>query len=220
MARRNNKLEKEQRAHTAASMLMGAIIHKAFDDVFGKDNDCAQTSVDVPDDGTAVEFPVQEGFEIFISEEGKPMIRRKIEGDGETAKEEGNPITYEDIAKKLFLNKTCYFNNGNVIKTLRETSSVNCYEVDNSVSKAQVKRLLAFNKLQNIALYLNGDWKPKFGHVEDPYVIVKTVDDEFLTAQNKLNQTGAIYFKTKELAEEAVRIMGKESLNDLFNTNW
>lgn len=206
---RNHK--SEETAHQAASMLMGAIMHKAFETVFGKEKKetedkpfngirkVSDTHIDCgvcgPTDGTAKEIPIPEGFEVFISEDGKPMIHKKVK----ITNEEGKPITYEDIAKKLFEDKY---------------DDLNC-----CVSEAQVKRLAALNKLQNIAIYLNDGWHPKFKGLEDPFVIVKTVDDEFMIAQNKLSQSGAVYFKTKDLANEAIRIMGKESLADLFNTN-
>lgn len=35
----------------------------------------------------------------------------------------------------------------------------------------------------------------------------------------KLNKAG-VYFKSQELTKEAIRLMGKESLNDLFSTDW
>lgn len=29
-----------------------------------------------------------------------------------------------------------------------------------------------------------------------------------------------VYFKSEDLTKEAIRIMGEESLNDLFSTDW
>lgn len=30
----------------------------------------------------------------------------------------------------------------------------------------------------------------------------------------------SVYFKNEDLANEAIRLMGEESLNDLFSTDW
>ena len=88
------------------------------------------------------------------------MIRKKIEGDKKpTDAEEGKPITYEDICRELFLNKDAWFLNHDTIDSWVQTLS-NFRDLDNCTSKAQAKRMIAFNKLQNIAKYLNGGWKP------------------------------------------------------------
>lgn len=156
----------------------------------------------IPADGSAVEYPIPDNLQFFFDEEGKLMVRQKIEGDAETHDaEEGKPITYDDICKKLFLDMIAY------------KKSVKC------TTPAQVKRCDAFNKLQNIAKYLNNGWKPKFGCNEENWAIVK--DEEGLVPRyNQRTNDGSVYFKSKDLVNEAIRLMGEESLNDLFSTDW
>ena len=84
---------------------------------------------------------------------------------------------------------------------------------------AQVKRCDAFNKLQNIAKYLNNGWKPKFGCNEENWAIVKD-EEGFVPRYNTRTNDGSIYFKNEDLVNEAIHLMGKESLNDLFSTDW
>lgn len=174
----------------------------------------------IPTDGSAVEYPVHDNLQFFFAEDGKLMVRKKIEGDKNPTKDdEGNPITYDDICKELFLEKTAYWvydkgyiNEGK--QSIRSyTDSVNC------TSSAQAKRLAAFNKLQNIAKYLNEGWKPDFCDPEKKWVIVKD-EKSFSTRYNQAVNDADVYFKSEELANEAIRIMGKESLNDLFSTDW
>lgn len=109
------------------------------------------------------------------------MVRQKIEGDeNPTDAGEGKPITYDDICKELFLNKKIYWINGKVTNSTIAVNS-NYEDKDNCTSEAQAKRLAAFNKLQNIAKYLNDDWKPNFrdnsksGVFASIYVIVHNV---------------------------------------------
>lgn len=176
------------------------------------------TKCTIPTDGTAVELPIPDNLQVFISEDGKPMIRKKIEGDeNPTDDKEGNPITYDDICKKLFFNKTAYWVRGKNIEegVIRESYN----DSDNCTSVAQVKRVVAFNKLQNIAKYLNKGWKPDFCNTEKKWAIIKSVEGfspKYIMMTNDAN----VYFKSKDLANEAIRLMGEESLNDLFSTDW
>ena len=92
-------------------------------------------------------------------------------------------------------------------------------DLDNCTSFAQAKRLAAFNKLQNIAKYLNKGWNPDFPGSNN-YTICKNYACGYSLIGNRKCQAGAIYFRTKDLANEAIRLMGEESLNDLFSTDW
>ena len=174
----------------------------------------------IPADGSAVEYPIPDGLSFFFDEEGKLMVRKKIEGDAETPDDkEGNPITYDDVCKELFVNKKAFWACGE--KNIEEdVLDFNNYkDTDNCTSFAQVKRLVAFNKLQNIAKYLNKGWKPDFRSPEKKWSIVK--DGESYSPVYVLTINDAnVYFKSKDLALEAICLIGEESLNDLFSTDW
>ena len=248
--KRNNRRNRQrnngnEEASKFASMMMGAIMGKAFEEVFGKKDDgdssdihaegisnqdvtninngkASLTKCTIPTDGTAVELPIPDNLQVFISEDGKPMIRKKIEGDEKPSDaEEGNPITYDDICKDLFYHKDTYYLDHNQISSWVQTSS-NYNDFDNCTSIAQAKRMIAFNKLQNIAKYINSkiEWEPDFDdETESKYVIVKKGSGytvKYVTSTN----TAQIYFLSSDHANEAIRLMGEESLNDLFSTDW
>lgn len=179
------------------------------------------TKCTIPTDGTAVELPIPDNLQVFISEDGKPMIRKKIEGDEKKTPDdnEGKPITYDDICKDLFYNKDAYYlDESNKVSSWVMTSS-NYNDFDNCTSIAQAKRMIAFNKLMNIAKYLNGDWKPSFDRDDAKWNINKDGDTYIEMYTRTLNKSG-VYFKSQELTKEAIRLMGEESLNDLFSTDW
>lgn len=248
--KRNNRRNRQrnngnEEASKFASMMMGAIMGKAFEEVFGKKDDgdspsiqtegisnqdinninngkASLTKCTIPTDGTAVELPVPDNLQVFISEDGKPMIRKKIEGDEEPSDTtESKPITYDDICKDLFFHKDTYYLDHNQISSWVQTSS-NYNDFDNCTSIAQAKRMIAFNKLQNIAKYINSklDWEPDFDdETESKYVIVKKGSGytvKYVTSTN----TAQIYFLSSDHANEAIRLMGENSLNDLFSTDW
>ena len=165
----------------------------------------------IPADGSAVEYPIPDGLTFFFNEEGKLMVQ-KAPGD-----KNGEPITYDNICKELFFRKTAYWVHENKIKEGVLRYSYN--DIDNYTSLAQAKRTLAFNKLQNIAKYLNDGWKPNFNGNQKNWNIIKD-DDTFVVMFTTTANKACVYFKSENLAKEAIRIMGEDSLNDIFSTDW
>jgi hypothetical protein len=245
--KRNNRHDRQRNNKTElspfASMLFGALLSKGTEMIAEKMAEAKKTpdihaegitnkdinninngnatlsKLRIPADGSAVEYPVPDNLSFFFAEDGKLMVRKKIEGDEKPTKDdEGNPITYNDICKELFLEKTAYWYLGEKIES-GDLDELNYKDIENCTSMAQAKRLAAFNKLQNIAKYLNKGWKPDFCIYDKKWGIIKEGESftpKYIIMVNDAN----IYFKNKDLANEAIRLMGKESLNDLFSTDW
>jgi hypothetical protein len=243
--RRNRQRNNTPELPPFAQMLFGAIVGKGVDmiakkmaeiseeetpdihaegisnqDVTNINNGKATLSkLRIPADGSAVEYPIPDNLQFFFAEDGKLMVRQKIEGDeNPTDAGEGKPITYDDICKELFFGKKIYWSYKGGVDTDKASPS-NYNDVDNCTSEAQVKRLNAFNKLQNIAKYLNGGWKPNFDRDDEKWNINKDGDTFIEMYTRKLNKA-SVYFKSQELTKEAIRLMGEDSLNDLFSTDW
>ena len=246
--KRNNRHNRQRNNKTElspfASMLLGALLGKSTEMIAEKMAEKAKKTPDIhvegitnkdinninngnatlsklriPADGSAVEYPIPDGLSFFFNEEGKLMVHKKIEGDAETPDDkEGNHITYDDVLKELYYKKTAYWVSSSNIK--HATTGEGSYnDINNCASKAQCKRMVAFNKLQNIAKYLNKGWNPDFPGSNN-YTICKNYAGGYSLLGNRKCQAGAIYFRTKDLANEAIRLMGEESLNDLFSTDW
>lgn len=173
----------------------------------------------IPNDGTAVEYPIPENLKFFFDEEGKLMVRKKQDDEPALNEEtQEKPITYYDILRELYMGKTAYWIYDKCIESGKQ-SSYNFDDAVNCTSVAQAKRMVAFNKLQNIAKYLNGDWKPNFDGDHGNWNICKDGDTLLATYTRNVNKAN-VYFKSKDLAYEAIRLMGEDSLNDLFSTDW
>jgi hypothetical protein len=173
----------------------------------------------IPNDGTAVEYPIPENLKFFFDEEGKLMVRKKQDDEPALNEEtQEKPITYYDILRELYMGKTAYWIYDKCIESGKQ-SSYNFDDAVNCTSVAQAKRMVAFNKLQNIAKYLNGDWKPNFDGDHGNWNICKDGDTLLATYTRNVNKAN-VYFKSKDLAYEAIRLMGEDSLNDLFATDW
>ena len=246
--KRNNRRNRQRNNTTElppfAQMLFGAIVGKGVDMIAKKMAEIAEqetpdihaegisnqditninngnatlSKLHIPSDGSAVEYPIPDNLQFFFAEDGKLMVRKKTEHENVPNKEEEKPITYYDICKKLFCNNKIYWAYKDGVDSDMASPS-NYKDVDNCTSEAQVKRLIAFNKLQNIAKYLNDGWKPNFRSTEEKWAIVK--DEEGFSAQyNQRVNDASVYFKKEDLTNEAIRLMGEDSLNDLFSTDW
>lgn len=168
--------------------------------------------VSVPNDGSAVELDIPGNFSVFISEDGKPMIRRKTEAEMSSS--------YEYMSRLMYKYTTAYYWDTNLNDIISFNCSTSCESPSNCRSVAQAKRLIAFNKLQNVAAYLNDGWHPDFGESSLKWCICRGIDSTFRPTNVIRQDFGGIYFKTKQLAQQAIDIMGNDSLCDLFCTDW
>ena len=243
--RRNRQRNNQPELPPFAQMLFGAILGKGAEMIANKmkekdentpsihtegitdkdiqninEGNASLSKLYIPNDGTAVEFPIPENLKFFFDEEGKLMVRKKHAQNDHPQNEETQekPITYDDVLKELYLGKTAYWVYDKSIESGKQ-SSYNFEDAVNCTSVAQAKRMVAFNKLQNIAKYLNGDWKPDFEGNHENWSITKTGDD-FLAMYTRNVNKANVYFKSKDLTFEAIRLMGEYSLNDLFSTYW
>lgn len=119
--------------------------------------------------------------------------------------------TYDDVARELFLNKQAYF-----INTRGRATTVfpkNDYnDLNNCITVEQVEKLLAINKLMNVAKYLNKDWKPAWENAaENKYYICLNHNSigifVALTAHSDV-----AYFPDRETAKKAIEILGEDTI--------
>lgn len=243
--RRNRQRNNQPELPPFAQMLFGAILGKGAEMIANKmkekdentpsihtegitnkdtqninEGNASLSKLRIPNDGSAVEYPIPDGLSFFFDENNKLMVRKKIEGDEKPTNdaEEGKLITYGDILKELYLGKTAYWIYDKNIEFGKQTS-YNFEDAVNCTSVAQAKRMVAFNKLQNIAKYLNNGWVSNFNGENKNWFIC--IDGGKYGAKfSKWFNDGSVFFNSEEDVEEAIRLMGEDSLNDLFSTDW
>lgn len=156
-------------------------------------------------------------------------IKNEEESNEKEGEEKGEAVTYDAIMKQFYNNNekvlypTSVGNDGISVLNTKTSIIIDDYlDWDNCMTKKQAKRIQAFNKLQNIAKYLNNGLEPDFTSwfsSSQAYVIVKGESISYVPIRTFCNE-GGIYFQTEEKAKKAIEIMGKESLDDLFCTDW
>lgn len=118
-------------------------------------------------------------------------------------------LTYEKVADKLFTNEDHYYidEDGNIIK-----SHIGWQCPNVAPTEHQLQRLLALNKLMNVAHYLNGGWEPNWkDNSEGKYCII--FNGFICTVENNVWAShGGVVFKSMELAEQAIEILEEETI--------
>lgn len=136
--------------------------------------------------------------------------------------DELNVHTYEEICEELF-NKTFFFID--VDSKVREACKCNSfekYQLNNGVSEQQLRKLLALNKLVNVAKFLNEGWEPDWSNPREYkwYIAYFYKTKELAFDCNTEVPESCVYFKSKELALKAVEILGEETVKLAIASNW
>lgn len=133
--RRNRQRNNQPEFSQFAQMLFGAILGKGAEMIANKmkekdentpsihtegitdkdiqninEGNASLSKLRIPNDGSAVEYPIPENLEFFFDEEGKLMVRKKQDGEPALNEEtQEKPITYYDILRELYMGKTAYW---------------------------------------------------------------------------------------------------------------
>ena len=130
-------------------------------------------------------------------------------------------LIYNDIAKELFANnRTYYISMFGGIKNINKAEG-SCAEENNCTSEKQAQKLLAINKLMNVAKYLNGDWKPDWEEHNGEFKYYIQLYHKLLNISYTTHYNGSfVYFKSEELAKQAIEILGEETIKLALSTDW
>ena len=156
-----------------------------------------------------IEINIPEGFEIdnVKSDFSKGIIEFKPV--------EKKKLNYEDIARELLEGKSGYFAcSSGKISSVSKFELSHTHEPNNATSKEQLECLMAYNKLRNVAEYLNAgnklDWNDPMKAKWFIYYIWSTkslaVDAHFSY------QRSDVYFYLKDSAKDAIKILGEEEI--------
>ena len=128
--------------------------------------------------------------------------------------------SYSDVCKELFYNKKCFFFDvrGNI------SSLILCdpYDRDliNCTSENQAKKLLAINQLMNVAKYLNGDWQFNWEEAGNSKFYIALEHNKIRILEGWVSNVALVYFRTKELAQKAIDILGEKTIKLALSTDW
>ena len=145
----------------------------------------------------------------------------KQNGNTYTIVEKEKKLTYNDVAEKLFGSRKDIHYIGEYGEIFK-TKAKRIYDLNNCTSEKQAKKLLAINKLMNVAKYLNGDWQPDWNDAEEckHYISLEHVNNNLSIDCTMLFQENDVYFKSEELAQQAIEILGEETIKLALCTDY
>jgi hypothetical protein len=119
-------------------------------------------------------------------------------------------LTYEDVCESLF-DKGHYYTdgNGNILFVNWTNECPN-----NASTQHQLECILAKNKLANVARYLNGEWTKKEQEESPNWVIFfNALLNQIIIQKTSLySEQTNVLFKYKELAQQAIEILGEDTI--------
>lgn len=147
---------------------------------------------------TEIKIVVPEGMEIDKENSTFECIKFKPKGS----------ITYEEISKKLFKGKHTYWIGSKEILSKPNYEGYTYNDGNLMPSRKQAEKLLALNKLFNVAQYLNS----KVDNFEGVFIIM--IEDNDIRIYHTLydNAYGLPTFKTEELAKQAIEILREDTI--------
>ena len=150
-----------------------------------------------------IKITVPEGYEIDKENSTFECIKFKKKG-----------LTYKDVAEKLFKNKKTYFLSHLACIEFFTPEANGVYSANNATSEKQLQRLLAINKLMNVAEYLNAGWKPdwKIPSKAKWYIHWSYTEEKFEIDPHYCYQSEIAHFKTPDLALQVIEILGEEEI--------
>ena len=154
---------------------------------------------------------IPETLEIKESKDGKIILVEKEK-----------KLTYKDITKKLFGVKTVYWiNKFGVIESSDNVGDNYLSNTNNASTRKQLEKLLAINKLMNVAKYLNNNWQPDWSNLHEyKYYIYCNNNNILLISETISNHSANIYFKSEELAKQAIEILGEKTIKLALCTDY
>jgi hypothetical protein len=120
-------------------------------------------------------------------------------------------LTYNDMCNKLFKGGHYYTDEDGNLR-FNDTYANTC--PNNATTRHQLECILAKNKLANVAVYLNDGWEPNlkkdYGYCIEFGLCGHLVTD--LCSVLCPYSLGKIVFKSKEAAQQAIKILGEKTV--------
>ena len=119
-------------------------------------------------------------------------------------------LSYEEVCKKLFKGGQYYTDaSGNIKKTYVMGTIT---DPNNATIEHQLECLIAKNQLANVAMFLNNGWQPNEDKEDYGWFIYyhEYNNKLYFSVSDGFDYNNNVLFKTKELAQQAIEILGKE----------
>lgn len=153
---------------------------------------------------------IPDTFEIKEIKDGKIILVEKEK-----------KLTYEDVVDKIFPNGAYHYYIQADCKISLTPNSPSSRKLPNdALSEKQLQKLLAINMLMNVAKYLNNGWQPDWDNYSESKYYITIYEDKIAVEDVNSVCCIEIYFKSKELAEQAIEILGEDTIKLALCTDY
>lgn len=149
-----------------------------------------------------------EGMEAY--QEGDKIKFRPIKGN----------LSVSKIYRKLFEDKDIWRPEKHCINKYNITPD--WHSLINCTSLKQAQKLLAINKLMNVAKYINGDWEPDWSNEDEGKysIFIDSYYNNILISRDTCYICNTVYFRSQAGAKQAIEILGEETIRLALSTDW
>lgn len=139
--------------------------------------------------------------------------------------EEPESLEYNDIAKEMFSDGFFQIKaNGDVEYQCFGATGGKYKKPTIAKKKHQLEKLIAINKLANVAKYLNNGWEPNWHDCDEPKYYFSFVADPIYNDPSidviYTFKRMDVYFRTEKLARRALDILGEDTIRLAVESNW
>lgn len=119
-------------------------------------------------------------------------------------------MSYENVAEALFRDEKGYFTNERgEIHSAEFSRSGQLYDPNNAPTKRQLEKVLAYNKLLNVAYYFNSKHAPSNSVLY--FITLDNLTDELLVEGHAVAFLSCeVFFNVKDDAKNAIEILGED----------
>lgn len=90
-----------------------------------------------------------------------------------------------------------------------------------ATSNTHMHKILAINSLILVAKYLNEGWVPNFNNSNEPKYFMATTSGNTVYIEKVCGfNASVVYFKTNELAQQAINILGEDTIRIALSPNY
>lgn len=90
-----------------------------------------------------------------------------------------------------------------------------------ATSNNHMKKILAINSLMMIAKYLNNGWIPEFNSYKQAKYYITISDNKLLIERCYcINKGAGIFFRREELAQQAIELLGEDTIRIALSPNY
>ena len=123
-------------------------------------------------------------------------------------------MTLNEIMKALYFKREAYFID--MFGKVKHNQTTLYSDRNNCVSEKHIERWLYMNDLLNVSMYLNEGWTPEWENSQQLKYIICSKDNKFVVTETAY-PISFTYFKSKDLAEEAINIIVEKELLSIYN---